>query len=243
MSTVRGAVAIAGAELRMLVRNKAVAAIGVLMPLGTGLYAAFSTDRNPGGSDAVAGLQALVMLGIGVYATATTTLASRRKDLFLKRLRSGALPDAAILVGLLTPLMLVGVLQIAIIFGVLATATEDVPDNLALLVFGVAAAAMMCLGAAMATSAVTISAEQAQVTSVPFLLALLAGGIWVSSTGLDQDIWLKRLAPGGAVSEVVSGAWAGMAWSEAIPGMLALLAWATAGTALGLRHFRWEPRH
>jgi len=219
MSGATGVLAIARAELRMLVRNKAVAAV------------------------AVAGLQVLVMLGIGVYATATTTLASRRKDLFLKRLRSGTLPDSAIFAGLLLPVALVAVVQIAIIFGVLATVTGVTPGNITLLGTGVVAAALMCVGVAMATSAVTVSAEQAQVTSVPFLLAILAGGIWVSSTGLDELTWIKRLAPGGAVSEVVSGAWAGMKWTDALPGLLALVGWATASAAAGLRFFRWEPRH
>lgn len=243
MNSCKGMTMIAGAELRMLVRNKAVAAIAVLMPLAIGLYAAFSEDRNPGGSSAVAGLQVLVMLGIGVYATATTTLASRRKDLFLKRLRSGSLSDSAILTGLLLPLVVVAVVQIAVIFGVLGAVTGTRPGNPAVLAVGVVAAALMCAGVAMATSAITVSAEQAQVTSLPFLIALLAGGIWVSTTGLDDFGWAKRLAPGGAISEVVSGAWAGTSWADAIPGLLALTAWAIVGAVVGLRYFRWEPRH
>lgn len=238
-----GVLAIARAEVRMMVRNKAVAAIAIVMPLGIGLYAAFSDERNPGGSGAVAGLQVLVMLGIGVYATATTTLAARRKDLFLKRLRSGTLSDPAILAGLLLPVALVAIAQIAIILGILATVTGGTPGNVGLMGVGLVAAALMCLGVATATSAVTASAEQAQVTSVPFLLAILAGGIWVGSTGLDELAWIKRLAPGGAVSEVIAGAWAGMSWTEALPGLLFLVAWASAGAAIGLRFFRWEPRH
>ena len=243
MRDLNGIVAIAGSELRMLLRNKAVAALAVLMPLGIGLYAAFAEDRNAGGSSAVAGLQVLVMLGIGVYTTATTTLASRRKDLFLKRLRSGSLSDAAILAGLLLPLVVVAVAQVAIIFGALAAVTGVGPGNPAVLAAGVVAAAVMCAGVAMATSAVTVSAEQAQVTSLPFLFAIIAGRIWVSTTGLEDFAWVKRLAPGGAVSEVVSGAWAGMSWTDATPGLLALTVWAVAGTAIGLRFFRWEPRH
>jgi ABC-2 type transport system permease protein len=243
VSSARGILAIGRAELRMLLRNKAVAAVAILMPLGIGLYAALSVEQNPGGAGAVAGLQVLVMLGVGVYTTATTTLASRRKDLFLKRLRSGALPDAAILAGLLLPLALVAILQVAIILGVLAAVTGTAPGNIGVLVAGAVCAALMCIGVAMATSAVTVSAEQAQVTSVPFLIALLAGGIWVSSTGMDEFAWVKRVAPGGAVSEVISGAWAGVAWSDAMPGLLALLLWAAAGATAGSRFFRWEPRH
>ncbi len=243
MRNIHGIWIIARAELSMLVRNKAVAAIAVLMPLGIGLYAAFSNDRNPDGSSAVAGLQVVVMLGIGVYTTATTTLASRRQDLFLKRLRSGSLPDGAILTGLLLPLVLIAVTQIAIIFTVLIAVTGTKPSNPLVLLVGVTAAAVMCAGVAMATSAVTVSAEQAQVTSVPFLMALLAGGIWVSTTGLQELAWIKRLAPGGAVSEVIAGAWAGMSWGDAVPGLLSLTAWALAGATIGLRYFRWEPRH
>jgi ABC-2 type transport system permease protein len=91
---------------------------------------------------------------------------------------------------------------------------------------------------AMATSAVTVSADWTQVTSVPFLLSILAGGIWVSSTGLDEFTLIKRLAPGGAVSEVVSGAWDGMTWTNALPGLLSLVVRAVASAAAGLRLFR-----
>ena len=43
------------------------------------------------------------VLAFGLYTTAVTTLASRRQNLFLKRLRSTAAGDAGILAGLVLP--------------------------------------------------------------------------------------------------------------------------------------------
>lgn len=234
--------ALAGSELRMLVRNKAVAAVAVLMPLAIGGYAVVSADDDAGGTATVAALQVLVMLTLGVYVTASTTLAARRKDLFLKRLRSGAISDTSIIAGLLVPVIVVATVQIALMLGLLAFATGAAPGNVPLLVVAVLVAALMCAGVAMATSAITPSAEQAQITTMPFLLAVIAGGIWAATAGLGELSWLKRLVPGGAVAELVVGAWSGMAWAAASPGFLALAAWATAGALIGSRFFRWEPR-
>lgn len=101
----------------------------------------------------------------------------------------------------------------------------------------------MCVGAAMATSAFTRSAEQAQFTSLPLLGLILTVGIWVVATGIEDDGWIKRIAPGGAIAELIGGAWNGMAWSDAGAGLAALADWAGVGAAIGLRFFRWEPRH
>lgn len=219
-----------------------MASVAVLMPLAIGGYAIASADDGVSGAATVAALQVLVMLILGVYVTASTTLAARRKDLFLKRLRSGAISDTSILVGLLLPVVVVATLQITLVLGLLAVATGTMPGNIPLLAVAVVAAAVMCAGVAMATSAITPSAEQAQITTMPFLLAVIAGGIWAATAGFAELAWLKRLLPGGAVAELVTGGWSGLTWAAAGPGFLALAAWAAAGALIGRRFFRWEPR-
>lgn len=235
-----GAVAIAAAELRLMIRNRAVAVLAVVAPLACGIYLAL---RDPDGDPAeLAAIQLLVMITLCVYATATTTLAARRMDLFLKRLRSGVLGDGPILAGLLVPAVVIGCAQIGIAFGVLAWKVDNRPDNPVLLVVTTVASGLMCAGAAMATSAFTRSSEQAQVTTMPFLVVMVAGGGWVLGESVTDPTLVQRLVPGGAIAELVVGAWSGMAWSEAVPALAALAAWTAAGALVGLRLFRWEPR-
>src|SRR3954466_13262859 len=107
---------LARAEARILIRNRLVAAIGLLMPLAIGLFSASSgTD---GASGDIVAMQLVLMLLFCVYATATTSLAARRRQLVLKRLRSGELTDIEILSGLLAPLYVLALLQSALLLAV-----------------------------------------------------------------------------------------------------------------------------
>ena len=90
--------ALALSEVRILVRNPLVLATALLLPLVLGtLIASDGTDGSWG--DVVA-MQFVMVLLFCVYATATTSLAARRRQLVLKRLRSGELSDPQILAGL-----------------------------------------------------------------------------------------------------------------------------------------------
>ncbi|WP_157252370.1 hypothetical protein [Nonomuraea typhae] len=79
---------IAATELRLILRNKLVAAIALLIPLG------FGAIFMLGGSDAgmPPPMRAMVQVGtlpaFTVYCSATTALAARRQHLYLKRLRT-----------------------------------------------------------------------------------------------------------------------------------------------------------
>ncbi len=107
---------LARAETRILLRNRLVAATGVLLPLLIGLFIG-STNTNGAWGDIVA-MQLVLMLLFCVYATATTSLAARKRQLVLKRLRSGELSDAEILVGLLAPLFVLALAQTVILVAV-----------------------------------------------------------------------------------------------------------------------------
>ena len=94
--------ALASSEARLIWRNKLVCATALLLPLGLG--ALIATDGEEGAWGDVVAMQFTLLLLFCVYATATTSLAARRRQLVLKRLRSGELSDAEILGGLLAPL-------------------------------------------------------------------------------------------------------------------------------------------
>jgi ABC-2 type transport system permease protein len=227
--------AIAHAELRIMIRNKAVAMVAVLIPIVVAFAIGIAPTPN------IAAQAILFMLLIGIYVTATTTLSTRRRELFLKRLRSGAASDASVIIGLIAPAVVVTCAQVALMFGVASATAYALPRNVALLIIAVLAGAIMCAGMAFATSAFTKSAEAAQVTTMPFIIAALGGALLVTLQ-TTQFAWAGRLLPGGAIVELIVGAWKGTAWVNAWPALLALAAWTFIGVTAAARFFKWEPR-
>lgn len=233
-------IAIATAETRMLLRNRLVAATSILIPIMYAAVLILSRD-NYGGSGVVAGLLVVVVAALGVYITATTTLAARRQNLFLKRLRSTTASDASILTGLLAPVVLVNVVQLAIILTVLAL-TGVVPENVALLVVGVLSVEAMFVGFALCTAGVTNSPEHAQVTTLPVFFVALGAAFWIVFTGTAEFEFVKLLLPGGAATELIIGAWSGIELGEAVGLLIRTLAWVLVTFLVAARLFKWEPR-
>ena len=228
--------AIAHAELRIMIRNKAVAMVAVLIPIVVAFAIGIAPTPN------IAAQAILFMLLIGIYVTATTTLSTRRRELFLKRLRSGAASDTSVIIGLIAPAVVVTCAQVALMFAVASATAYAMPQNVALLIIAVLAGAIMCAGMAFATSAFTKSAEAAQVTTMPFIIASLGGALLVTLQGTTHFAWAGRLLPGGAIVELIIGAWKGTAWVNAWPALLALSAWTFIGVTAAVRFFKWEPR-
>ena len=238
MSSVTATTSIATAELRMMLRNRTVALCALLVPLAFGAFLFLSNGASAGG--VLAGVQTIGMIGIGVYVTATTTLAARRQTLFLKRLRGGALSDRGILTGLLAPVIVVSLAQLAIVLGVLAVQVP--PVHAGLLIVAVLLAEAMFAGLALATAGFSTSPEHAQYTTLPLFFLTLGVAIWFQLTGVDDLIALKRLLPGGGLMELIVLAWNGgdlglLPWL-----LLPTLGWAVLGVAAAVRFFRWEPR-
>ncbi len=82
-----------------------------MLPLGLG--ALIASDGRDGSWGEVVAMQFVMVLLFCVYATATTSLAARRRQLVLKRLRSGELSDPQILAGLLAPLLVLAAVAVA----------------------------------------------------------------------------------------------------------------------------------
>lgn len=226
--------ALGAAEFKLLLRNRTAASLAFGMPLLLGGYFALAFG-DEGWSTAVA-LQLLSTLGFTVYVTTTTSLASRRQDHYLKRLRTGAASDAVVLTGVLLPPLLLAPAQAALLLGVSLAAGAPLPARPDLLALAVVGGAAACCAAGVATSGVTSTAELAQITTGPFFLALLGGGIW----SLGSTDARTLLAPGGGVAELVEVAWGG----PGDPGLaaLSLLGWTAVGGALAVRLFRWDAR-
>jgi ABC-2 type transport system permease protein len=227
---------LARAEARILVRNKLVAATGLLLPLAIGLFMASSGEDGAWGD--IVAMQLVLMLLFCVYATATTSLAARKRQLVLKRLRSGELNDAEILVGLLAPLFVLALAQSVILVACTVAFGAPFPGRPWLLVPALVLGSAMSAALALATAAFTASAELAQITVTPFFFAAIAGATWViSDDGLNA---LKVLAPGGALAALARGAWEG--GGMPLLACVALLAWTAVGALVARLYFRWEPR-
>ncbi|MEE3920898.1 hypothetical protein V2I01_30150 [Micromonospora sp. BRA006-A] len=104
----------------------------------------------------IAAIVLFTVAAFGLYATAVTTLASRRQNLFLKRLRSTAVADSTILAGLLLPPTTIAVVRVAAILTALAVVAGG-PANAALVVLAVLATLAMMIGLALATAGLTNS--------------------------------------------------------------------------------------
>ena len=231
--------AIAAAEFRLLVRNRLVAGCAVLFPFA--FAAAFYLTRDPHrGGGSVAGVQVVTMAAMGTYVTATTTLATRRQTLYLKRLRAATIADRSIIAGLVAPLIAVNLAQIAIVLAILAS--TGAPANPALVIAAIAITQAMFTALALATAGFTASPEQAQYTTMPLFFTATAAAIWTQAPGANNLAALTRALPGGASTELIMTAWNGGSLSH-VPLLLApSLAWAALGILAARAFFRWEPR-
>jgi ABC-2 type transport system permease protein len=235
---------IARGELIQIFRNRLVLVTALVLPAA--LSAFFITKHDlftaVGSLGYIATLALFFVAGIGLYTTTVTTLASRRQNLFLKRLRSTAASDSGILGGLLLPITVLSVVQIAVILGALAAVTRT-PANPLLLVAAVVSVVAMMVALGLATAGLTNSPEHAQVTTLPVSFGVIAVSGWVGVTGTGDLTLLKRLLPGGSATELVLNAWNG---GVPLAGSLVLfgptLAWVVIAVALATRLFRWEPR-
>ncbi|GAA3221566.1 ABC transporter permease [Oerskovia jenensis] len=235
---------IAHSELVQLFRNRAVLVTSLVMPVAAAVFFISFRDvfARIGSVGYVAAVLVFTIAAFSLYATTVTTLAARRQDLFLKRLRSTAARDASILTGLVLPVSVIALVQVGVILGVFG-AVGGGPAAPVVLVLAVLATFVMMLAFGIATAGVTTSPEHAQVTSLPLSLGVVAVASWVGITGTDSLALLKRLLPGGAATELVVSSWqGGTSVSESLLLLTPTLAWVGVAVAVAVRVFRWEPR-
>ncbi|AWB92258.1 ABC transporter permease [Aeromicrobium chenweiae] len=235
---------IARSELIQIFRNRLVLVTGLVIPVAFSAYVVHQHESfaDLGTLGYIPAIVMFVVLALGLYTTAVTTLASRRQDLFLKRLRSTAVSDPDILLGLLLPLTVMALIQVGVIMAVFGVVVSG-PDQIPLLVAAVLATTVMMGALALATAGLTNSPEHAQVTTLPLSLVVIVVASWVGITGTEDLAYVKRLIPGGAATELVINAWeGGVPLSDSLPLLLPTAAWVGASISLAVQFFRWEPR-
>ncbi|MEV0087997.1 ABC transporter permease [Saccharopolyspora sp. NPDC050642] len=232
--------ALSSAEWKLLMRNKTVALSATLMPLLLGLLLGTSV---PGSADlrvwsATLTTQLLAVQGLTVYFTVTTALTSRREDLYLKRLRSSEQSAATILTGLLSPAVLLGFGQMIVLFGISVGLGAPLPASPVALVLAMIPGVALAVAAGAATSGRTSTAEQAQITTMPWLIVLLGSAVWASMSTSPTVV----LLPGGAFGDLVHRAMSGVDLLGGLPALGVLVAWTAVLGLLARTWFRWEPR-
>ncbi|MGW4134225.1 ABC transporter permease [Amycolatopsis japonica] len=235
---------IARSELIQIFRNRSVLITSFVMPLAISAFFVYQHEvfAKIGSLGYIAAIVMFTVCAFGLYTSAVTTLASRRQNLFLKRLRSTAAGDASILAGLVLPVTVISLVQVAVIMTVLGVVT-DTPANVGLLVVAVLASVAMMIGLGLATAGLTNSPEHAQVTTLPVSLGVIAVASWVGISGTDELTLLKRLLPGGSATELAVNAWnGGVALTDSLLLLAPTLAWVVVAVVLATRLFRWEPR-
>lgn len=235
---------IARSELIQIFRNRSVLITSFVMPLAISTFFVYQHEvfAKIGSLGYIAAIVMFTVCAFGLYTSAVTTLASRRQNLFLKRLRSTAAGDASILAGLVLPVTVISLVQVAVIMIVLGSITGT-PADVALLVVAVLASVAMMIGLSLATAGLTNSPEHAQVTTLPVSLGVIAVASWVGISGTDELTLLKRLLPGGSATELAVNAWnGGVAVTDSLLLLAPTLAWVVVAVVLATRLFRWEPR-
>ncbi|MBC7273123.1 MAG: ABC transporter permease [Streptomyces sp.] len=235
---------VALSELIQIFRNRLVLLTSFVIPIAPCAFFIYRHEifAELGSLGYIAAVVMFTVTAFGLYTTTVTTLASRRQNLFLKRLRSTPASDAAILVGLLLPVTVLAIVQVVAILAVLAAVTGT-PDSLLLLAAAVVSTVAMMLALGLATAGLTNSPEHAQVTTLPVSLGAIGVSTWVGISGTEELTQLKRLLPGGSATELVLNAWnGGVPVVESLPLLLPTLAWVVVAVGLASRMFRWEPR-
>jgi ABC-2 type transport system permease protein len=244
--------ALAGAETRLIMRNRTVAVSSILIPIGLGVFWAL-TFRGDGGPEAYAvviALQLAVVLGMGVYVTATQTLVARRQTRVLKRMRTTGLSDAELLLATVAPIVVLGLFQLAVFAVINLLTGVPVPTEPVALAVAILGGLALAVTSALATTIVTPSPERAQITTLPLVFVLLGAAIVLAIAPLGGFWQALVVVPGAAVGQLSQLAMTGGTWAPglaglpaAAPALLASVIWPVVFGMLALRKFRWDPRH
>ncbi|MBD0842291.1 ABC transporter permease [Streptomyces sp. TRM68416] len=245
--------ALAGAELILFRRSKAMIVTALLVPLVlpfTVRSVVEDMDVQEVGLDVG---QVLLPGAIGfslmfaVYSALIGVFVGRREELVLKRLRTGELRDREILAGASLPPVTVGLVQsLVLVAGSAVLLDMKAPKAPHLAVIGLLFGLVLCAVLAAVTASFTRTVESAQVTSLPLVMVSMMGSGIVIPLELmpDRVASVCELLPLSPMITLVRGGWTGaLSTYEALGAVLTALAWTGIAVFAVGRWFRWEPRH
>ncbi|NPC97216.1 ABC transporter permease [Nocardioides sp. zg-DK7169] len=241
------------ANARLVVRNRLTLSYAVVLPV-LPLLLVLAGERGEVGPGAAAVIT-VVMLALlfPVFYNTLSMIVTRRDELVLKRMRTGEVRDAELLVSLAAPGAIIAMLIAVVTVPAAMALGVPAPRAPVLFLLTVLLASVTLATLAFWTAAWTRNAEAAQLTSMPVMGLLVLGQLAV---GFPDEVkrWIA-FTPGGAVTDLVRGSWFGLgpdddvptmggldAWAGAAVPLLVLLAWTVLGGWLAARSMRWEPR-
>lgn len=244
--------ALARAELTLLGRNRSAVATALLVPLALPFSVRPAIDQMDLRAEGLTVGTVMLTAAVGfsflftVYTSLVSAFVTRREELVLKRLRTGELSDLEILVGTGLPVVCVGLAQALVLsVGCAVLLDAGVPKAPYLTVLGLLTGLVLCAALAALTSIVTRTAESAQVTALPLLLAsMLGSGIALPAAALpDRAAAVCAFLPLSPAVRLVSGGWTGdLSAYQALGAVATALAWTLVAVFAVRRWFRWEPR-
>ena len=110
-----------------------------------------------------------------------------------------------------------------------------------LVAFGVLAGLVLMVLLAIASTGFTRTAESAQITTLPFIAAVVGSFFWTAFD--DGFAFASRLTPGGALQNLLMTGWGVEPVGASTAGAaVVLLAWTVLPYQVAARRFRWEKR-
>lgn len=249
-------IALARAELTQFLRNPTLLFTSLLFPLG--LPVAMFALSSAGGDKAFAASLALetsilTTVLMVVYYSVLLMSTTRRDEKVLKRLRTGEAKDSDILLAIAAPssLLAVVLMVLAPIFLIVlgAPAPVTVVPLLVAVLVGIAVSAAL----GFLTSAFTMNAEAAQITSLPVMILAIASQSTFRALMPEQVTRIIDRTPFALMGDLAHLAWSGTtvtggfkpldtgaALAAATAPMLMLALWAVALLILVPRVMKWE---
>jgi ABC-2 type transport system permease protein len=244
---VRGVIAQARLETRLLLRSSESLLVTLGVPLGVLVFFSLVPVLPTGDVEAVTflvpGVLALSATATGLVASAIQT-AYERKSGALKLLGATPLGRGGFVVAKLASVLAVLLAQTVLVLAIATSLLGWRPDGGAIGVL-VAIPLVLLVGAVMAgiglAIAGTLSAElTTAVTNALFLGLLLLGGVAVDTELLpDGPAALGALSPLGAGVTLLRAALDGPGLPAAA--LVTVLVWGVLGGGVAARRFRWEP--
>jgi ABC-2 type transport system permease protein len=237
---------LAAAETRLILRNRTVLVTAAVLPflIAIGLSNSPITGATES-AGAIAAMQLGMLLIFGLFMAITMTLAARRQQLYLKRLRTSPASTASIVAGLASPLALIVLVQAAIVLAATAWESGTAPAHPELLVLAFANGVVTTTALGFLTASFTKSPEAAQITVLPGALVFMAGVYWAVVPVEGALALIRSFVPGAALTELTLAAWDGTpdGYLATIAAPLtASTAVALLAAALAAKLFRWQPR-
>jgi ABC-2 type transport system permease protein len=238
----------------LVMRNRMTLAYAVVTPLLPLLLLLLGERGDEEAGATTLATTVLMALLFPVYYNLLSMFVARRDELVLKRLRTGEVRDAELVLSMALPGIVVTLVVTVLAVVVALVAGLSLPLNPVLLLLAVVTACGAFSAFALWTAFWTRTAESAQMTSLP-VIAVATIGLLKPLLPQHTHWWLDLL-PGTAVADLLRISWFGLdpdptsgdtfgflaTWTEALPALGVLVAWTALAVWLATRSMRWEPR-